>query len=74
MTLKKMKANKLTISRMPFIKRQPYRDEKELRIIYKNKKQSISYKHVDINLDCIERIILSPWVHDALIDPYKKNY
>ena len=73
MTLNKLKANNITIPNMPFVKRQPYKDEKEFRIIYKDKKNSIRYKHVDIDLNCIDKVILSPWVPDALIDPLRKT-
>ena len=58
---------------MPYVKRLPYKDEKEFRIIYESMDEDVNYKHINIELDCIERITLSPWVPEPLIDPLKKT-
>jgi hypothetical protein len=51
---------------LPFIKRHPYRDEKELRIIYSNKNEEIECKAFTIRLDCINKILLNHLLPDAL--------
>lgn len=47
---------------LPFLKRKQYRDEKEFRIIYKNKNKEHKVKYLTIDLQSIERITLSPWI------------
>lgn len=68
-----LKNNIIKVRDMPYIKRLPYKDEKEFRVIYESKVEDINYKHIDINLDCIERVTLSPWVPEQLIDPLRKT-
>jgi hypothetical protein len=55
---------------LPFIKRHPFRDEKEFRIIY-DSADDIEFKAFPIRLDCISRIILSPWSIKPLADAIK---
>jgi hypothetical protein len=59
-----------TIDRLPFIKRHPFRDEKEFRIIY-DSDDTIEFKSFAIELRCISRIILSPWSNKPLADAIK---
>lgn len=47
------------LSKLPFIKRFGFRDEREFRIIYESKTASLSTKSVPIPLSCIDRIIFS---------------
>ena len=53
-------------SELPFIKRKPFVDESEYRILFESKTEEVSSKKFAINLDCIERITLSPWLPSAL--------
>jgi hypothetical protein len=58
------------IDRWPFVKRYPFRDEKEFRVIY-DSDDPIEFKGFAINLDCISRIILSPWSNTSLLRAIK---
>jgi hypothetical protein len=51
---------------LPFIKRFPYQDEKEFRIIYTDCDASIEAKDFEIDLSSIGRISLSPWMPSPL--------
>lgn len=71
--IKDLENENITLSQMPYVKRLPYKDEKEFRIIYKNidDDESLYFKHFNIQLDCIERIILSPWIPEPLFKSLK---
>jgi hypothetical protein len=58
------------VDRLPFIKRHPFRDEKEFRVIY-DSGDAIEFKGFAIDLACISRIILSPWSNKPLSDAIK---
>jgi hypothetical protein len=61
------------VTELPFLKRHPYRDEKEFRIIYTDQKEEIETKGFDIDLACIERVTLSPWMPKSLKDAVKST-
>jgi hypothetical protein len=56
----------INIEKLPFIKRYPYYDEQEYRVIYVSHKKSIEHKSIPIDLSCITRIRLSPWMSPAV--------
>ena len=56
---------------LPFLKREPYKDEQEYRIIFVDMNQKVEFKSVDIQLDSIRRITLSPWMPEALAKSVK---
>jgi hypothetical protein len=58
------------LDRLPFIKRHPFRDEREFRVIY-DSHDPIDFKGFAIDLDCISRIMLSPWSTKPLADAIK---
>ncbi len=64
--------NDINIEEIPFIKRIQFKDEKEFRIIYKAKYEDIKYKHFNIDYECIEKIVLNPWLPDKLIQTLRK--
>ncbi len=70
--IKQLKNIPPSLDEMPFVKRLPYRDEKEYRLIYENKIKKESFKHIDIDIGCIDRITLSPWTPEPLIEPVRK--
>jgi len=59
-------------SKLPFIKRAGYRDEKEYRIIYGSEQEIYRYD-VPFTPECINRIILSPFLPIDLADATKKT-
>lgn len=54
------------VSELPFIKRQPYQDEREFRIVYRNEGEAMEAKGFQFDLKCIDKITLSPWMHESL--------
>ena len=56
---------------LPFLKRKPYKDEKEYRIIYIDKHKTMENKPINIEISWINRITLSPWMPKALVDSTK---
>jgi len=62
----------LSLNELPFLKRIPYKDEQEFRAIYEsdNKEQ---IKEVPFCLSIIDRIVLSPWLPDALVETIKQT-
>lgn len=66
LTLDESRATKLVREDLPFLKRYPYAEEKEFRFIFQSRTRDLSTLDFQIPMDCIERIILSPWLHSAL--------
>ena len=56
------------IDNLPFLKRYGYQPEKEFRIIYGNKFESKTVLNIDINIDVIRRVYLSPWLNPVLYE------
>lgn len=57
---------------LPFIKRFPFKDEKEFRCIYEDASQEITYKDVNMDISCIDRIVFNPWIPKSVFDSVKK--
>ena len=55
------------LEELPFLKRQPYSDEKEFRIVYLDYKKKKKAKEFDIDLNSILRITLSPWLPSSIL-------
>lgn len=47
---------------LPFVKRKAFDGETEFRIIYRNDSEEIMTKDISIDLSCISKIILNPWI------------
>lgn len=60
--MRDLKQNPPSADELPFLKRKQYEDEAEFRIIYENKNKTFLTKDFELNLSCIERITLSPWL------------
>lgn len=58
---------------LPFLKRYPFHDEKEYRIIYTDKSKTLKFKHIKIDLNSISRVVLSPLLHKNLAATLRKN-
>ena len=59
------------IEQLPFLKRWPYGDEAEYRVIYIDREVSKPFHDVPISLSLIKRITLSPWLASALSESVK---
>lgn len=70
--MKNLKNEPPVLSDLPFIKRKQYEDESEFRIIYEDRNKVNFSKSFSIDLNCIERITLSPWLPKALSVTIKK--
>ena len=57
---------------LPFVKRYAFRDEREFRIIYEDKRREIATKDVDIPLKSIEHILINPWMPKSVYSSVKK--
>jgi hypothetical protein len=51
---------------LPFMKRYPYKDEREFRLLYVDMNESKEFHYVAISLQNIVRITLSPWMPKPL--------
>ena len=63
--------NNLNISQLPFIKRYAFKDELEFRLVYESQSKEIPTKDVPIDIKCISRIILNPWIPKAVFNSVK---
>jgi hypothetical protein len=61
-TIVDLMSDKTETDEFPFLKRYPYQDEREFRIVYTDCNQSVDFKEFGINLNAIDRIHLSPWM------------
>ena len=50
------------LEELPFLKRIPYKDEKEYRIIYVDENEIMETKPIDIEISWNKRVTLSPWI------------
>lgn len=60
-------------SRLPFIKRYPYRPESEVRLLWESKTEERRSYPLSIELDVITQVTLSPWLHPALVESIKSS-
>src|SRR5207237_4622413 len=63
----------IALEDLPFIKRFPYRDEKEFRVIFVSEDDAVEHKDYPIQLTCIRRITLSPWMSKTLAVSVKET-
>ena len=57
---------------LPFLKRHPFRDEKEFRIIYESTTDEITNKDVTIDVSSIRKIIFNPWIPKPVFNSVKE--
>ncbi len=66
-----LKKNPPSVDELPFLKRIQYKDEAEFRIVYENKKVTSLKKDFRLDLQCIEKITLSPWLPPSVTETVK---
>ena len=71
--VKDIGALQLNIDELPFVKRWPYRDEKEFRILYLDKKSRVESREYNIDMGCIRKITLSPWMPVMLKESVRRT-
>lgn len=60
--LNEIRRRRLSTQALPFLKRYPFQDETEFRVIYESKTATCSTLDIDIPLSCIDKVTLSPWL------------
>lgn len=70
--LDKIKQSPPTVPTLPFIKRNAFKHENEYRIVYESQENALSTYSVKIRLECIDRVLLSPWMPAPLADASRK--
>jgi len=54
------------LEQLPFLKRAPYEDEREFRLIYEDSAKEIETRGFPIPIACISRVTLNPWLAKPL--------
>ncbi len=68
LTINEFRKQSLEKESLPFIKRYPFHQEKEFRLLWESDTEEKSSLPVKIDLAAISRITLSPWLHPSLVD------
>jgi hypothetical protein len=71
LTLAKIRHRVLATEELPFLKRYPFQDEEEFRVVYESTKKTVSTLDIPIPLSCIYKITLSPWLPKVLSEHMK---
>lgn len=66
-----MKAMPPDVCELPFLKRYPYKDENEFRLIFSSQHEELTFKDFEIKLSCINRIYINPWMPINLANSVK---
>lgn len=61
----------IDVEQLPFLKRWPYGDEAEYRVVYVGRDAPKPFHDVSISVSYVKRITLSPWLAAALADSVK---
>ena len=59
------------LEQLPFLKRAPYEDEREFRLVYEDQAEETETKALPIPLACISRVTLNPWLAPPLAKAMK---
>jgi hypothetical protein len=63
-----LQKHKPPVDDLPFLKRLPYKPEREFRLVYSDTKKEVEAQAFDIDLTCIDRVQLSPWMPKSLAE------
>ena len=66
-------APRTRLRNLPFLKRSPFSDEREFRLIYVDMNQELNFATCKIPLSSIRRVTLSPWMPQPLVDAVKNS-
>ena len=64
--LDELKSRRPTENQLPFAKRVAFKDEKEFRLVFVSMTEALSSKSVSLPIAAFERVVLSPWLPEAL--------
>ena len=62
---------RINVYELPFLKRQGFADEKEFRLLFRSTRPQKAVHALPIQRSWIKRIILNPWLNDALYQSMK---
>lgn len=71
--IKDLDPSAIALDELPFIKRKPYEDEREYRLLHVSRDEQVERRDVPIRLDCIDKVTLSPWLPYDLGQSFKKT-
>lgn len=66
-----VRANAIERERLPFLKRDPYRDEREYRLLHVDERNAKEFHSVTLPMNCIAHLTLSPWMASPLATSVK---
>jgi len=69
--VKELNSRLLKIEELPFLKRHPYIDENEFRLIYESSTKQMSTVDIVLPLESIRSISLSPWMNESVATAVK---
>lgn len=61
----------VSVDHLPFLKRYPFKDEHEFRVVFTDERARDDLKQYEIALEGIKRITLSPWMPKPFVEPVK---
>jgi len=64
--IKELRERDLSVDELPFVKRYPYKPEKEVRLVWESPTEQRDFLSVPFDLNAITDITLSPWLHKSL--------
>ena len=71
LTIDNIRKERIPAEKLPFVKRYPFKPEKEVRMLWESEVEQRSTLPVPFSSAAIARITLSPWLHPSLADPLK---
>lgn len=68
-TMKELESESPKVGELPFLKRAPYINESEYRLIFESKDEQLESLDIEFSLTLIDRVTLSPWMnYDLFIE------
>ena len=64
--IENLKKDKPALETWPFLKRKPFADEREYRIIFQTKTEDLHAKSIPVQLAAIRKVTLSPWLPEPV--------
>ncbi len=64
--LEEIREKELSVRDLPFLKRYAFGNENEFRLIYESRTEELASLDIPMPLECIDRVTLSPWMHETL--------
>jgi hypothetical protein len=61
------------VSRLPFLKRYPYRDEKEVRLLFTDQREARDTFEVPLPQGCIQRVVVGPELPAPLVESVRQT-